>query len=365
MSEEDACRTGCSIHSTRHSKGAISVQPVASRQAALAAFLERSGWGAGAPAPLAADASFRSYYRVKNGRRRAVIMDAPPPQEDVAGFVAISTVLRDLGLSAPKILGEDRMHGFLLLEDFGDETYNRLLAGGADEPELYALAIDALVALQRAVARRNPPDLPPYDETLLLAEAALLVDWYLPAVLGRPLDDRLREEYLKLWSTALTQAAVRFEPTLVLRDFHIDNLVYLRRRTGVRRCGLLDFQDAVCGPPSYDLVSLIEDARRDVSEALAQAMTARYLAAFPRLDRSAFLQSAAIFAAQRNCKILGIFARLWRRDQKPGYLRHIPRVWRLVERDLRDPALAPIRHWLDCHLPSGARGVPDMHFVAP
>ena len=349
----------CAIGS-EHALSATTDQSVASRPAALAAFLGNCGWGGHKPVALAADASFRSYYRVRRGRGRAVVMDAPPPQEDVAAFAAISAVLRDLGLSAPGVLGEDRARGFLLLEDFGDETYNRRLADGADEHALYALAVDALVALQRAVATGKPPDLPAYDEALLLAEAVLLVDWYVPAVLGAPFDKGRREEYLELWRPVLAQALVPFEPTLVLRDFHIDNLVYLRRRAGVRRCGLLDFQDAVCGPPSYDLVSLTADARRDVSEELTEAMTARYLAGFPQFDRPAFFRSAAVFAAQRNCKILGIFTRLWRRDRKPGYLPNIPRLWRLVERDLRHPVLAPIRRWLDRHLPSDARRVPDI-----
>jgi aminoglycoside/choline kinase family phosphotransferase len=358
-------RGGAEPDCARGSKNAVSAAPdrsSASRPAALAAFLGSCGWGGHPPVPLAADASFRSYYRVRRGRRRAVVMDAPPPQEDVAAFAAISRVLRDLGLSAPTVLDEDRARGFLLLEDFGDETYARLLANGADEHALYALAVDTLVALQRAVAAGDLPDLPPYDEARLLAEAVLLVDWYLPAVLGAPFADGLREEYLELWRPVLAQALAPFAPTLVLRDFHIDNLVFVRRRAGVRRCGLLDFQDAVCGPPSYDLVSLTADARRDVSEELAAAMTARYLARFPQFDRPAFLGSAAVFAAQRNCKIIGIFTRLWRRDGKPGYLPHIPRLWRLVERDLRHPSLAPIRRWLDRHLPSAARRVPDTGF---
>src|SRR5439155_20119268 len=130
--------------------------------------------------------------------------------------------------------------------------------------------------------------------------------------------------------------------TLVLRDYHVDNLMLLPDRCGVQGCGLLDFQDAVCGPPSYDLVSLLEDARRGVPAALRRAMTKRYLAAFPEIDRPAFHCSAAILAAQRNCKILGIFTRLWRRDGKPGYLVHLPRVWRLLEQDLAHPALAPV-----------------------
>jgi N-acetylmuramate 1-kinase len=345
-----------------HSQSAGYAAPgrvTASRQAALCAFLAGCGWGGEPPVPFVADASFRTYYRVCKSRRRAVVMDAPPPQEDVTAFVTIAAVLRKYGLSAPRILGEDRARGFLLIEDFGDATYNRLLAAGAEERALYALAVDTLVALQRAVAAGKLPDVPPYDEGLLLAEVALAVDWYFPAVRGEPLDRGRRAEYLELWRAALAQATLSCEPTLVLRDFHIDNLVYLRKRAGVRRCGLLDFQDAVCGPPSYDLVSLVEDARRDVSEELAGAMIARYLAAFPGIDRASFLRSTAVLAVQRNCKILGIFTRLWRRDDKPGYLRHIPRVWRLIQRDLRHPALAGIRHWLDRHLPPEARRVPD------
>jgi aminoglycoside/choline kinase family phosphotransferase len=138
----------------------------------------------------------------------------------------------------------------------------------------------------------------------------------------------------------------------------------LQGRSGVRSCGLLDFQDAVCGSPSYDLVSLLEDARRDVPPELRRMMIERYLAAFPALDRSAFLRSAAILAVQRNCKILGIFTRLWKRDGKPGYLVHIPRIWRLLEQDLGHPALAPIMQWLDRNLPRGTRSAPDVRGAA-
>jgi N-acetylmuramate 1-kinase len=359
MSEQACGRAGDHRVRAESTISPRSDPPAGSRRAALAAFLDSCAWGGQPPVPLAADASFRAYYRVRNGRRRAVVMDAPPVKEDVAAFAAVAQLLCGLGFSAPKILAADYTCGFLLLEDFGDETYNRLLVDGADERELYALAVDTLVALQQAVADGNPPKLPPYDERMLLGEAALLVDWYLPAVRGAPLDVRRRAEYLELWREVLSQASAGFSPTLVLRDFHIDNLIYLRKRAGVRRCGLLDFQDAVYGPPGYDLISLLADARRDVSEELAWAMTERYLTAFRQFDRPGFLRTAAILAVQRNCKVLGIFSRLWLRDGKPGYLRHIPRLWRLLERDLRDPVLAPIQHWLDRHLPAEMRRVPN------
>ena len=326
------------------------------REQAIAAFLAGCGWEGVRRVPLAGDASFRRYYRLGSNGRCAVLMDAPPPQEDVAPYIAVAQLLRRLGFSAPEVFAEDRARGFLLIEDFGDDTYTRLLERGADEPALYALAVDTLIELQRAVEANGSPDLPAYDAERLLAEAVLLVDWYAPAALGEPLSDARRDQYLDLWRTLLPQAGLP-KDTLVLRDYHVDNLMLLQHRSGVQGCGLLDFQDAVCGPPTYDLVSLLEDARRDVPAALRRQMAERYLAAFPALDRAAFLRSAAILAAQRNCKILGIFTRLWRRDGKPRYLAHIPRIWRLLEQELAHPALDPIARWLDCHLPRSVRHI--------
>jgi len=328
------------------------------RHAAMADFLGAQGWAGVDPVRLAGDASFRSYYRLSEGGRRAVLMDAPPPLEDVRPYVAVAEILRRLGLSAPEIHAQDIERGFLLIEDFGDDTYTQLLGAGADEAWLYSLAIDTLVALQRAVATAGLPALPCYDEERFLAEAALLIDWYAPAVLDASLPDAVREDYLVRWRAVLPEALLS-GPTLVLRDYHVDNLMLLPGRPGTGACGLLDFQDAVTGPPSYDVVSLLEDARRDVPPALRQAMTGRYLAAFPGMDRASFARSAAILAAQRNCKILGIFTRLWRRDGKPGYLPHIGRVWRLLEDDLRrEPALRPIAEWVDRHLPAALRQAP-------
>jgi aminoglycoside/choline kinase family phosphotransferase len=341
----------------------------ARRQAAMADFLCRSGWAGTAPASLAGDASFRRYYRLVDGARRVVLMDAPPPFEDVRSYVAVAAMLRGLGLSAPQIHAEDPAQGFLLIEDFGDDRYTRLLdattangaARGTDEAALYPLAVDTLIALHRAVATSGLPALPPYDETRLITEAALLVDWYAPEVLGAPLPTAARGDYLARWRDVLPLAVLP-ETTLVLRDYHVDNLMLLKGRPDVQACGLLDFQDAVLGPASYDLVSLLEDARRDVPAALRSAMTERYLAAFPSRDRARFARSGAILAAQRNAKILGIFTRLWRRDGKPAYLAHITRVWRLIEAALRrEPALAPIGDWLDRHLPPPTRHPP----VAP
>lgn len=327
------------------------------RQRALAGFLAACGWPGGVPKMLAGDASFRRYYRLSDGARRAVLMDAPPPQEDVGPYVTVAGILREHGFSAPEIYAEDRGNGFLLIEDFGDDTYTKLLAKGANETELYTLAIDTLVALHRVVEAERLTELPPYDEERLLTEASLLVDWYAPAVLGAPFSEKARQEYLARWREVLPEAELP-AATLVLRDYHVDNLMLLPGREAIRGCGLLDFQDAVRGPASYDLVSLLEDARRDVPPGLRAAMTERYLAQFPDLDGARFRRSAAILAAQRNAKIVGIFTRLWRRDGKPQYLGHIPRVWRLLEEDLREPVLRPVADWLERHLPPGARVVP-------
>jgi aminoglycoside/choline kinase family phosphotransferase len=324
-----------------------------SRDRLIGEFLARAGWGDADRARLAGDASFRHYDRLKRGAERAVLMDAPPPQEDVRPFLTVARLLQSLGLSAPRILAEDIAAGLLLLEDLGDGTYTRLLANGGNERDLYTRAIDALAHLHRAYKGAK---LPPYDSTRLLNEAALLVDWYLPAITGRPTDPDLREDYLATWRPVLPLANGAPE-TLVLRDYHVDNLMLLPGREGVAAVGLLDFQDAVIGPASYDLVSLLEDARRDIDPGLVAAMLEHYLASVPPKDRDAFMTSYAVLGAQRNAKIIGIFTRLCRRDGKPHYLHHIPRVWRLLEGDLRHPALAPVRAWLDRHVPH--RGVPS------
>lgn len=357
---DGAAPTGNAVAPTGNAAEAAPGVCRAARRQAMARFIEACGWDNAVPAALAADASFRAYYRLRRGDQSALVMDAPPPHENIGPYVAVAAILRGLGLSAPEVLAEDRARGFLLIEDFGDDTYTRLLRRGTDEHALYALAVDVLTALQRRLAAGGEPALQHYDEARLLGEAVLLADWYVPAAVAEPLATAAREEYLALWRRVLPLAAEPFSPTLVLRDFHVDNLMLLSNRQGVRACGLLDFQDAVYGPPAYDLVSLLEDARRDVPEALRRAMTERYLAAFPTVNRADFERSAAILAAQRNCKILGIFTRLWRRDGKPIYLSHIPRLWRLLERELRHPALRDIARWLDRHVPPPARRAPIM-----
>ncbi len=328
------------------------------RAALIDAFIRAAGWQPEHLRPLAGDASFRRYSRLADNGRRAVLMDAPPDHEDVRPFVRIARHLANLGLSAPAILAADEAAGLLLLEDFGDATFTRLLADGTSERDLYRLATDVLIYLHRlAPAVAAPAGLPDYDERRFLDEALLLTDWYLPAVTGTPISIAGRDACVAAWQDALA-LVMQLPPTLVLRDFHVDNLMRLDERDGLAACGLLDFQDAVAGPAAYDLMSLLEDARRDVSPPVKQAMLQRYLQAMDLADRDLFAAAFAVLGAQRHAKVIGIFTRLHRRDGKPIYLGHIPRVWRLLEAALHHPALAPVAVWFDRHLPPALRRVP-------
>lgn len=334
------------------------------RDETVAAFLAAHGWDKVERTALAGDASFRRYQRLSDARRRAVLMDAPPDKEDVRPFVAVARHLKALGFGAPEVLAEDAAAGLLILEDLGDDTYTKVLDAAAPkdraaiEAELYGLAVDVLVELHKLPPERAvPKGLPSYGNGRLLDEAFLLVQWYLPAITGRHASESQRKAYGEAWLAVFP--IVHAQPkTLVLRDYHVDNLMRLGGRAGVASCGLLDFQDAVAGCKAYDLMSLLQDARRDVAPELAEAMMARYSAAFPDLDRKGFEAAYRILAAQRHAKVIGIFTRLCLRDRKPAYLVHIPRVWRLLERALADPVLEPVADWFALHLPAEQRKIP-------
>ncbi|BBK45031.1 aminoglycoside phosphotransferase [Allostella vacuolata] len=328
-----------------------------SRTTRIDAFLARAGWAAAERRPLAGDASFRHYLRLARGGESAVLMDAPPPMEDVRPFLHVAGLLARLGLSVPRILAHDVEHGLVLEEDLGDGTYACLLDAGQDAERLYAAAVDVLVALQARVTAADRASVPAYDTPRMLDEATVVPDWFLPAWTGRPTAPAERADYLARWAAVL-DAAPLGPPTLVLRDHHVGNLMWLPDRPGLARCGLLDFQDAVAGPAAYDLVSLLEDARRDVPADLGALMYERYLARAGIADRDGFAHAYAVLGAQRNLRIAGVFTRLDRRDGKPHYLPHMARVWGLVERDVRHPALAPIAEWLDRHVPPAWRTAP-------
>lgn len=330
------------------------------RSRAQQAFLATHGWARARLTPLAQDASARRYWRLSGdgaggaGKRRAVLMDAPPPGR-VDSFITVTRHLQRLGARVPAIVAADRARGFLLLEDLGDRTFARLLAEGFDEFALYRLAVDALTAIRRH-PRATAIDLPEYDLQRALAEANLLLDWYLPSRLQRPVTAPARAEFARIIEELLADLPP-LPPTLVLRDFHIDNLMLCGDGDGdagdgdgdaaAGECALLDYQDALIGSPAYDLASLLEDARRDISPALARAMNDRYLAQNPDLDPAALRRHAAFWSAQRHCKVAGIFTRLHLRDGKNAYLRHLPRVLNLLRHRLRDTHLSPLRDWLN------------------
>lgn len=326
-------------------------------------FLTRCGWGSAEVRPLAGDASFRRYFRAHRNGRTAVLMDAPPPHETILPFWAVGTHLAARGVSVPSIYGADAEQGLMLLEDLGDALVVEALAHGASEPDLYAAATDVLVALHA----EQPPEalpglhaphlLPLYDASRALFEVNLLLDWTWPALTGTEAPEALRAEFTGLWAQAL--AALDGDPLrLVQMDYHSPNLLWLPERTGLRRIGVLDFQDARRGSAAYDLVSLLQDARRDVPAEIEAAMRARYCAARPDLDAPLFEAAYAFWGAQRATRILGVFVRLHRRDGKPGYLKHIPRMWRLLERNLAYPTLRMLQTWFSTHLSTDIRTQP-------
>jgi N-acetylmuramate 1-kinase len=306
-------------------------------------FLARSGWGGAHVEPLAGDASFRRYFRVVDGDRTAVLMDAPPAREDVRPFVAVAEWLQSVGLSSPEILARDVDQGLLLLADFGDwrlrETLDR---DPGRERELYELATDLLVHLHS-----YPPmaGLPSQGLKEWLEELALFTDWYCPALRLSVDVDTFRAAWMEVLEPIANDG---LGPVTVLRDYHAENVMLVRGREGIRHFGILDFQDALVGHPAYDLASVLEDARRDVAPEVERAMIDRYLSSFA--DGTAFERAYWILAAQRNTRILGVFTRLWKRDNKPHYTAFQPRMWRLLERDLERPELEPVRRWFDLNI---------------
>ncbi|MGA2854597.1 MAG: phosphotransferase [Verrucomicrobiota bacterium] len=334
-------------------------------------FLDSAGWGDAAREPLTGDASARKYVRLRKPSQTAILMDASQLPEIVAPFVRIDAHLRQLGFNAPEILARDEPNGLLLLEDFGDTTFAQLLdpprssrcneaqteighrtsdisnelepphVGSYYQEQLFALATDVLIALHRH-PQAIPEGLRVYSPEKMLEDIGLFLDWRTPGI-----SETGRAEFRKAWREVLPTAHAA-PASLLLRDYHAANLMLLPDRDGIRRAGLLDFQDAYQGPVTYDLVSLLEDARRDVPEDLRKKMTARYLAQFPTLDRDAFETSMAILAALRHTRVLAIFEKLSRHEGRHDYKTlHSPRVERLLQTALRHPILAGVKRWFE------------------
>ncbi|MFZ4541344.1 MAG: aminoglycoside phosphotransferase family protein [Rickettsiales bacterium] len=335
---------------------AIKTRP--ERGDAMDEFLNRIGWKGAERRMLAGDASFRRYERVHFDDRIAVLMDAPPPWEDVRPFIAVTDVLGQCGVTVPTIIAQDEGQGFLLLEDLGDVSFTRLLkAEPKRESEIYSLATDALIVINLA-SQAMPVSLatsvPPYDMAVYLREAALFAEWFLPQIHGIEKAMALREEYLEIWREILTKAQLK-QSCLVHRDYHADNLFWLEGREDYHAVGMIDYQDALWGDPAYDLASLLEDARRDVAETAVAECFARYSTAVGE-NAQAFAARFSIIAAQRNAKIIGIFSRLCVRDGKANYLDYLPRVWGHFTGDLAHPMMKPLKKFVDTHVPVEWRG---------
>jgi aminoglycoside/choline kinase family phosphotransferase len=313
------------------------------RDLVIRAFADAAGWGDAEIAPIPGDASFRRYFRLIGTERNAILMDAPPPEEDPQPFLDVARYLTGQGLRAPEIHAEDADAGLVLLEDFGDVRMRETVDAADAETEraIYTRAIETLARLHDRPAARVSL----YDRAVYQREAGLLTEWYC-AARGLDVDT---EGYVRAWDRVLDTMDTTAPQVTVLRDYHAENIMLLE--DGGQ--GLLDFQDALIGDPAYDLVSLLQDARRDVAPALEAEMIEAYRAmANPAYD---FDTAYHVLGAQRNAKIVGIFVRLWKRDGKPRYPLMIPRVWAALERDLAHPALAPVARWFDANIPAELR----------
>ena len=313
-------------------------------------FLSNTGWNTAECFPITGDASPRNYFRLRRGNERAILMDASRNADSIPPFLHINRHLEALSFSVPAVLAQDAAEGFLLLEDFGDDTFARLLetpeAGGHRGPSvqvLYNIATDVLVKLHQT-PQAVPEGLRVYDPGKMLSDVELFLEWRTPG-LGEP----GREAFRSAWREVLPDAH-RVPTSLLLRDYHVGNLMWLPERGGVRRAGLLDFQDAYAGPVTYDLVSLLEDARRDVPEEVRSGLVAGYLKFHPALDRNDFETSMAVLAALRHTRVLAVFERLSQQEGRHDYKRlHGARVNRLLQRALEHPRLAAVKHWMERH----------------
>jgi tRNA threonylcarbamoyl adenosine modification protein YjeE len=347
------------------------------RLKALRQFLDEAGYTEAKRQRMAGDASTRSYARLIRDDGVVILMNSPRRPdgpaiydgqsysaavhlaEDVKPFVAIAGGLRARGFSAPSIHHADLDAGFLITEDFGSTGF---VEGDPPQPiaERYEAAVDMLAALHRQALPEVLPlapqisyPMPAFDTDALLVEIGLMLEWYLPDRGVEPTSN-MRAEFVTMWRELLSKPA-QAPKTWVMRDFHSPNLIWLDERSGTSRVGIIDFQDAVLGPAAYDLVSLLQDARIDVPEALELALLTRYIkarrAADDTFDPAGFAELYVIMSAQRNTRLLGTFARLNRRDGKPQYLRHQPRIWTYLSRSLAHPALSRIRQWYSAHVP--------------
>ncbi|MEM6602410.1 MAG: phosphotransferase [Pseudomonadota bacterium] len=329
------------------------------RDAEREKFLKNAGYAHHDIARLKGDASKRIFSRLTKSGKSFILVDASPLLgEEPAAYAALTMYLLKNGLKCPQILAEDVYQGFFIVEDFGDNLFSQLLknADKSTEEELYKAAIDVLVALQKSPIE----DVVSYEDfshklqlfniDRLIAEARLFTDWYIPELTRRPVSYAARDEFTAIFR-GLLLPVVNEQKVVVLRDYHADNLMWFPDQKDIERVGLLDYQDAVIGNPAYDVVSLLQDARRPIASSLQKKMIDYYLSQSDLLSKEDFMRCYNILGAQRNIKILGIFMRLFVVDKKSDYLAFLPTVWGYLEEDLAQPELKPLKDWFDRWLP--------------
>ncbi len=302
---------------------------------------------------LASDMSTRQYYRLYHPKR--VLMDAPYP-ENPQQFITVADYLRTCGLRSPLILGHQLQQGFVWLEDFGDHTFSKVLCQNPEqEEELYSLAVAVLKHLHRQ-STVQPYFIGNYTSHTLLEEATLFMDWYWPTLYPQTTYLTARKQFVEAWQSVL-DALPTLPQSLVLRDYHIDNLMLISNQTGLPQCGLLDFQDAVWGSVVYDFISLLQDARRTVNAPLQEKLWRIFLQDVPPHQHETYKAVAFVLGTTRHAKVMGVFIRYALRQGKTNYLIHLPRLWQYLEDNLRHPLLKPVCDWFDHYLPPEKRRI--------
>ena len=322
-------------------------------------FLKKNGIRDYSIKPIPSDASFRKYNRIINKKGgQHILVISPKSKVDNVGFIKVSKIFKKINLSVPEIISYDERKNMFLLEDFGDNTFNKYIKIGYNEEKLYDLALKVLLHIKK----KSPVylnKLPQYSSDLFIKEFKLFLKWYWPLIYKKKPNKKIVSSIMKIWKELLSKN-LKTTKVITHRDFHIDNLFFLKKRNGLKACGIIDFQDAVIGPSSYDLLSLLEDARRKVKGSVVKKIYNKYLSSLNKYDATNFNKEYITLAANRHIKVIGIFSRLFVRDKKKIYIKHIPRVWKMLEQNLEDPTLYDLRLWFDEYFPKKKRIKPNI-----
>ena len=324
-----------------------------SREVLRNQFIKKNGFLSDQLTAIPGDLSSRLYFNVNDGNKNYVVMDCPPDTNHFCEYISIAKFLAEQEFSVPEIHDIDLENGFILMEDLGDYKIGKALNNNiklpdeANEEKIYKRMIDVLVKLHNITPLSALENME--DEAYIL-ESRKFIEWYVEILIGEELKEKSKEEFTEIMKYLLKIAKI-YSPVMMLRDYHVDNLFWLPERVGHRKIGIIDFQDAKIASPAYDIVSLLEDARRDVSPELASKMISHYLKSFPQYERKDFLTAYHILGAQRNLKIIGLFSYKATKEKQTYLLKSLPRVIAHLKNDLRHPLLMPLKEWFDKTLP--------------